>query len=140
MLLFLSLSPSLLNEPSFFIQNLSVGISAQSIHISQINYKISQAKLVFVSVERWLPSVPACPSFVWISSLATKPVLLVHLLSSQRGRTALGPLPLIGRKPPGQGYMRTDLSFLFCQSMKGRPPPTPLFGDDDDDDDIEWLG
>uniref|UniRef100_A0A8C9B1D7 peptidylprolyl isomerase n=1 Tax=Prolemur simus TaxID=1328070 RepID=A0A8C9B1D7_PROSS len=34
----------------------------------------------------------------------------------------------------------TDYSFLFCQSMKGRPPPTPLFGDDDDDDDIDWLG
>ncbi|XP_054854296.1 FK506-binding protein 15 [Eublepharis macularius] len=27
-------------------------------------------------------------------------------------------------------------------SMKGRPPPTPLFGedDDDDDDDLDWLG
>lgn len=39
-----------------------------------------------------------------------------------------------------QGLARTDSSFLFCQSMKGRPPPTPLFGDDDDDDDIDWLG
>uniref|UniRef100_UPI0040385BB7 FK506-binding protein 15 isoform X2 n=1 Tax=Callospermophilus lateralis TaxID=76772 RepID=UPI0040385BB7 len=25
-------------------------------------------------------------------------------------------------------------------SMKGRPPPTPLFGDDGDDDDNDWLG
>ncbi|XP_029776505.1 FK506-binding protein 15 isoform X2 [Suricata suricatta] len=25
-------------------------------------------------------------------------------------------------------------------SLKGRPPPTPLFGDDDDEDDIDWLG
>ncbi|XP_025769322.1 FK506-binding protein 15 [Puma concolor] len=25
-------------------------------------------------------------------------------------------------------------------SLKGHPPPTPLFGDDDDDDDIDWLG
>uniref|UniRef100_A0A452RV48 peptidylprolyl isomerase n=1 Tax=Ursus americanus TaxID=9643 RepID=A0A452RV48_URSAM len=39
-----------------------------------------------------------------------------------------------------EGQVRTDCSFLFCQSMKGRPPPTPLFGDDDDDDDIDWLG
>ena len=39
-----------------------------------------------------------------------------------------------------QGQVRTDYSFLSCQSMKGRPPPTPLFGDDDDDDDIDWLG
>uniref|UniRef100_A0A452GAS0 peptidylprolyl isomerase n=1 Tax=Capra hircus TaxID=9925 RepID=A0A452GAS0_CAPHI len=39
-----------------------------------------------------------------------------------------------------QGQGRTDYSFLSCQSMKGRPPPTPLFGDDDDDDDIDWLG
>lgn len=39
-----------------------------------------------------------------------------------------------------RGQVRTDCSFLFCQSMKGHPPPTPLFGDDDDDDDIDWLG
>ena len=39
-----------------------------------------------------------------------------------------------------QGQVRTDYSFLSCQSMKGRPPPAPLFGDDDDDDDIDWLG
>lgn len=38
-----------------------------------------------------------------------------------------------------QEQVRTDYSFLFCQSMKGRPPPAPLFGDDDDDD-IDWLG
>lgn len=32
---------------------------------------------------------------------------------------------------------------LLCecpQSLKGRPPPAPLFGDDDDDDeDLDWL-
>lgn len=42
--------------------------------------------------------------------------------------------------PLVQEQVRTDSFFLFCQSMKGRPPPTPLFGDDDDDDDIDWLG
>lgn len=42
--------------------------------------------------------------------------------------------------PVVQAQVRTDCSFLFYQSMKGRPPPTPLFGDDDDDDDIDWLG
>ncbi|XP_038600675.1 FK506-binding protein 15 [Tachyglossus aculeatus] len=25
-------------------------------------------------------------------------------------------------------------------SLKGHPPPAPLFGDDDDDDDLDWLG
>ncbi|XP_025021988.1 FK506-binding protein 15 isoform X1 [Python bivittatus] len=25
-------------------------------------------------------------------------------------------------------------------SLKGRPPPTPLFGDDEDDNDLDWLG
>lgn len=31
---------------------------------------------------------------------------------------------------------------LLCecpQSLKGRPPPAPLFGDDDDDEDLDWL-
>lgn len=31
------------------------------------------------------------------------------------------------------------ISLVFVQSLKGRPPPAPLFGDDEDDDDLDWL-
>uniref|UniRef100_A0A8C2TXK5 peptidylprolyl isomerase n=1 Tax=Coturnix japonica TaxID=93934 RepID=A0A8C2TXK5_COTJA len=34
--------------------------------------------------------------------------------------------------------IKVSLCFDF-QSMKGRPPPAPLFGDDEDDD-LDWLG
>ncbi len=31
------------------------------------------------------------------------------------------------------------ISLICVQSLKGRPPPAPLFGDDEDDDDLDWL-
>lgn len=31
------------------------------------------------------------------------------------------------------------LPLLCVQSLKGRPPPAPLFGDDEDDDDLDWM-
>lgn len=30
--------------------------------------------------------------------------------------------------------------FLTCvQTLKGQPPPTPLFGEDEDEDDLDWM-
>lgn len=30
-------------------------------------------------------------------------------------------------------------SLVYAQSLKGRPPPAPLFGDEEDDEDLDWL-
>lgn len=30
-------------------------------------------------------------------------------------------------------------SFVCVQSLKGRPPPAPLFGDEEDDDGLDWM-
>lgn len=36
--------------------------------------------------------------------------------------------------------MLLHVNLPCSQSLKGRPPPAPLFGDDDDDeDDLDWL-
>uniref|UniRef100_A0A8D0CRZ4 peptidylprolyl isomerase n=1 Tax=Sander lucioperca TaxID=283035 RepID=A0A8D0CRZ4_SANLU len=31
------------------------------------------------------------------------------------------------------------ISLVCVQSLKGRPPPAPLFGDDEEDNDLDWL-
>uniref|UniRef100_A0A8D0CRZ0 peptidylprolyl isomerase n=1 Tax=Sander lucioperca TaxID=283035 RepID=A0A8D0CRZ0_SANLU len=49
---------------------------------------------------------------------------------------AFGP-PANPPPPPSAIYL--VISLVCVQSLKGRPPPAPLFGDDEEDNDLDWL-
>ncbi|KAM9858783.1 FK506-binding protein 15 [Aulostomus maculatus] len=80
------------------------------------------------------PSQPPPPPNVPESS----PGRDISLTEGMAGENGEGPFfqSTPPAKPPAAPSMEEEEDEL---SLKGRPPPTPLFGEDEDDEDLDWL-